>query len=267
MTVTINGCWENSYGSKMNLIVLSDGWVFGDYTSTTGASGTYFVLGRVSHQPVTKDVGQALVLSIFWKPIHKAPPDNSWHWVSSYCGQLQSNGTLTVVNSLVVSMEYEGIAIGSYIDNLTFKKSISTSSSLPQPSFFDLFNCSTSCLHKCALTGLWQDTEEGISLNLATFNVEIGLIKGTLKYEGETIEMRGFYDMNADSIGLQSITLSGCLSGNPIALSGSLNTEKNTLTLFRWLACGTTSEEVFLQANASGWILNKQSSDSEENKE
>jgi hypothetical protein len=42
--------------------------------------------------------------------------------VSTYCGQLDNNGQITVINSLITTTYYQAFSPGDYIDKLIFTK-------------------------------------------------------------------------------------------------------------------------------------------------
>ncbi|MCV2402538.1 avidin/streptavidin family protein [Marinomonas sp. C2222] len=255
MSLQINGTWVNSYGSVLKIQADESGQIIGEYSSTTGSSGTYYLVGYCRPDDPTKELGQGIVLSIFWRAIEGKDPDNSWHWVSTYCGQLQSDGTLSVINSLVATIEFAGFSTGAYIDKLAFTQE---NKSIPKLSAA-LPNNINEANHP--RIGSWLDPISGAELSLSTPDQKTGYISGTLLYQGESISMNGFTDTYAsdDGLSLQSLSLSGYLSSSdtPISLSGQLLIEDNKLQLTCWNANSTSPADSYFQAKALNWLLNK----------
>lgn len=103
------GIWENEFGSQMNVHWLDNetGIFRATYSSTTGATGVYNVVGIVDKSPSETINSQTISFSVSWRSIldseekHKpssvskeqnneeANPDN---WVSAFAGQIQEIG-------------------------------------------------------------------------------------------------------------------------------------------------------------------------------
>jgi hypothetical protein len=257
MALILNGTWENSYGSTMVLNVDEEGFIFGEYSSHTGSTGTYLVIGHCRPSDPTDDLGQPLVLSIYWRSIGGEEPDEGSHWVSTYCGQLDKNGHMTVINSLVTTTSFQVFSPGDYIDKLMFTKQSSLNrlsakniALLAQPKV-KLVN---------PINGVWSDKEQGIELSLFLQDQEYGVVNGWLSYDHELISMSGFTDILANNNILQSVSLSGYMleTSQPISLVGRINQDARVLVLSRWLANSTTAEEAYFQANSVNWELTKQ---------
>jgi saccharopepsin len=122
--MSFTGQWENNYGSVMKLVQAVDGTISGSYSSTTGSSGTYYVLGYANPADPTAALGQAAALSIYWRPYAGAgQPDASWHWVSGLDGQMSiaKDGTVSLIllHALVATCDLTDVATtGTYLDKL-----------------------------------------------------------------------------------------------------------------------------------------------------
>lgn len=81
------GIWKNEFGSLMAITAVeADGGFRGLYSSTTGASGTYRVVGTSDPNP--PEVTRTLAFAISWRSI-TGEYDPSWHYNSGFAGQLQ----------------------------------------------------------------------------------------------------------------------------------------------------------------------------------
>lgn len=260
MAVKLTGSWTNSYGSKMDMVE-SDGTITGVYSSTTGSSGSYYLYGTCGTQAPTSDQGQNLVISILWRPYDGGTPDNSWHWVSTLCGQLQADGIMTLINSLVATTEFESYSLGNYIDKLTYNKLTDTPALLAntQESLIVQSKGKTTETQS-GLAGQWVDmNDSGTTLEIETdvSDTVAGLTTATLTLNGESIVMRGFSDPDADQDALQSLTLCGFMSNEGVALSlsGQWNKSLDQLTLYGWKAMSTAPSDSYMQANMSGFVF------------
>lgn len=253
----LDGSWENSYGSIMTLRVNEEGSITGRYTSHTGSTGTYLIVGHCRPNDPTAETGQPLVLSIFWRSIGGEKPDGGSHFVSTYCGQLDDKGQMTVINSLVTTVAFQEFITGDYIDKLVFnKQSIKHENCIEDINSLPESKGSVSNI----INGIWSDTEKNIQLALSVKNQEYGLIEGRLFYNDELVKMFGFTDTYSDEKILQSITLSGYIESNkqPISLVGRMTQDSNNLIISRWLANGTSPEDSYFQANSANWTLNRE---------
>lgn len=85
----ILGSWQNEFSSKMIITEYdqSTGVFSGMYSSTTGATGTYRVIGLAD--PYPKGTGQSVSFSVSWRDINSNnSEDFSYHWASSFTGTL-----------------------------------------------------------------------------------------------------------------------------------------------------------------------------------
>jgi hypothetical protein len=239
----------------MDLSVGSTGLVLGKYSSTTGASGVYLVIGSCKPVAPSSGLGQNLVLSIFWRPVDQQTYNTTWHWVSTYCGQLQANGVITLINSLVATTEYSGSLPGDYIGQLEFTRASDSCADVG----FALPAAGDIAASDNPIVGQWSNASGDISLAVAVADTDLGLAWGELNYQQQTVTMWGFTDTHAGQQPLQSLSLSGYMtvSSLAISLSGSLAVAASQLNLSRWLAISTAPGDAYMQANTESWILTK----------
>ncbi len=87
--MTVSGVWQNEFGSTLEIgPVASDGTFRGTYSSHTGATGVYPVMGVADPDPVGDNL--AVSFSVTWHSL-QGEEDPSWHWVSGFTGLLQEN--------------------------------------------------------------------------------------------------------------------------------------------------------------------------------
>ena len=253
MAVDLNGRWENNFGSFLNLKVDAQGVITGVYGSDTGSSGTYYLVGAAGPNAPTAQAGQNLAVSVFWHPIDGTKSDPSWHWVTTQCGQLQIDGTISLFQSLVATTDFPGLAaIGNYLEKLTCNTTdkgpttpIPAAPSPDDPQQEDPLN------------GQWQASYGGPGLSLSVKKSDYGWLCGHLSLDGEAILMRGFADIHAADTMLRGVTLSGYSSarGAAIALNGSLDPTTGRLTLSRWFALSTSSADGYVQTDLGSWVF------------
>jgi hypothetical protein len=255
MSQDLNGSWVNSYGSKMDLLVVEDGAIVGQYSSTTGSTGIYSVIGQCSPNTPQGSKGLAVVLSIYWHPINAETPDESWHWVSTYCGQLLGTGELSVTNSLVATCDFNGFSAGDYIDKLAFQKV----SSAPNSFMPSLNSESEGVTFNSPIDGEWVGINPDVQLGLTVTNNHYGLVQGVVEYQNTIITLKGFTDIEVGGLGRQSISVCGYMFGRdvPVSLSGWLDLSNNSLQLSRWIANATSPENVYYQSDVESWLLCK----------
>jgi hypothetical protein len=260
MSLILNGTWENSYGSTMTLDVSNDGFILGEYGSHTGSTGTYIVVGYCRPINPVQDASQPLVLSIYWRSTGDEEPDDGSHWVSTYCGQLDFNGQMTVMNSLVTTTQYQDFESGDYIDKLIFTKRSSSVLIFSVDKMKSITQKKVEVANP--INGSWQDAEQQIQLTVSLQNQRYGFIEGWLSYSNERVKICGFTDTlpRQNNNILQSVSLSGYMMvhGQPISLVGRISQDTRALVLSRWLANSTTTDESFFQASSMNWRLSKQ---------
>ncbi len=122
----LNGTWLNEYDSEMKITMGDKNTFLGEYSSTTGETGHYTIVGCCN--PVANPQGSLMVsVSISWNSIDKgAANDTSWDQsISSMTGQVQQVGDkyiFTVTHVLVSPTLKSDNWQSSLIDKLTFVK-------------------------------------------------------------------------------------------------------------------------------------------------
>lgn len=119
------GDWVNQFGSVMSIKEFRPDGVFtGTYSSDTGASGVYPLVGTADPSPQTS---QALSFAVTWRSIQGAY-DPTWHWTSAFAGFRQDiNHADEITGTFLLQKEvsedspaYEATAVSS----LTFKRKV-----------------------------------------------------------------------------------------------------------------------------------------------
>ncbi|PWI32565.1 hypothetical protein DI392_14160 [Vibrio albus] len=256
----------------MDLVVEPTGEIFGTYSSTTGASGRYLVYGYCSPDNPTNEQGQPVALSITWRPFDSQTENDSWHWVSTYCGQLlpitntdepgsdndDRSSVLSVINSLVATTRYNGAALGDYIDKLAFHKQDDVAQFQPDD-IEEMFHSHSRVENP--INGTWKDTVNDLQLTLSVVNEQNGLIYAELTQNNQTLTLKGFTDtLSLPYPKRQSITLSGIRKDSdstPVSLSGYLDQQNEQLILTYWSAYGTPEAEAYLQTNACSTLFDR----------
>ena len=128
--VSITGKWSNKFNSVMDIKpVNSQGWFAGSYASTTGATGTYLIIGLLDPTISKIDnggTGVPCAMALSWHPLDGKKSDTTWHWVSGLGGQFimppQGSPEFDVLHSFTTSTKYPalGIVEGSYLGDLQF---------------------------------------------------------------------------------------------------------------------------------------------------
>jgi saccharopepsin len=254
--MSLNGIWRNGYGSVMSLGQEADGRLFGSYQSTTGSTGTYYVLGACDPREAEPGLGRSLALSIFWRSIGEDPADPSWHWVSGLGGQhleTEAGASLIMMHSMVASTPFPGQAeVGSHLDKLVFT---------PLPgarvpavaSAKDLMASAPAAGLPSGLEGAWVDEgDPSIRLLPRLLHPRFGFAVAELEIGGRRCLAQGFLDPFAQAEGcrLQALSLTGLIDpekGETLALSGSLDRDKGLLTLTVFRNAGTSADLTYTQ--------------------
>lgn len=122
---TLIGDWVNQFGSVMSIKEFRPDGVFtGTYSSDTGASGIYPLVGTADPSPRSS---QALSFAVTWRSMQGAY-DPSWHWTSAFAGFRQDiNNADEITGTFLLQKEvsddspaYEATAVSS----LTFKRKV-----------------------------------------------------------------------------------------------------------------------------------------------
>lgn len=257
--MSVTGRWLNGYGSVMFLTEGQGGSVTGVYTSTTGSSGSYWVVGFAENAS-SQSTGAPLAFSILWRSFAAGTPDPSWHWVSGFSGQRQpldpiNNGpTLILFNDLVATVADPVMTDvpGSYIDKLAYVPYTGGQSSPGQwpPPF-------TPPTQPDPIDGNWTCIENpAIGLSLQLQDVTSGYVTGTLTLGADVIDVVGFTDNGAGSAGLdlQGLTVSALLPNGQtvVALAGNLLLSPGTLTMEWVQSVGTATNVTYMQTSIQG---------------
>ena len=116
------GVWENEHGSIMEITV-QDGKIEGSYSSHTGDTGTYRVLGLADPKPIGGS--QTFAFAVSWRPLDAHAAGSGDHWVSGFVGQLQvidGEETLTTMWLLTKPTTPEENWTSILIDKSIFKR-------------------------------------------------------------------------------------------------------------------------------------------------
>ena len=116
------GVWENEHGSIMKITV-EDGRIEGLYSSHTGDTGTYRVLGLADSEP--SDNSQTFAFAVSWRPLDGHAAGSGGHWISGFVGQLQmidGEETLTTMWLLTKPTIPEENWTSMLIDKSIFKR-------------------------------------------------------------------------------------------------------------------------------------------------
>jgi len=116
------GTWENEHGSIMEITV-EDGRIEGLYSSHTGDTGTYRVLGLADSEP--SDNSQTFAFAVSWRSLDGHAAESGGYWISGFVGQLQGidgEETLTTMWLLTKPTTPEENWTSMLIDKSIFKR-------------------------------------------------------------------------------------------------------------------------------------------------
>jgi saccharopepsin len=253
--MTVNGSWVNVYGSVVTLLQFDDGGVVGIYSSTTGASGTYWVSGFTDPNPPTNGNGQSLAFTILWRSFEGGTPDPSWHYVSGFSGQMivrDGTPSLIMIHDLVATAVDSGVVdiIGSYPDKLTYVPRLPG----PPPNWPPPFQPPPS---PDPVDGTWTCIQDpNITLTLTVQDETSGYLTGTLTTATGSVPLTGFTDTGAggDGLTLQGLTVAALLPDGHmvVAIAGSLNLATGTLTMSWFESNGTAADSTYTQTRLRG---------------
>jgi hypothetical protein len=252
--MSLSGAWQNSYGSIMSLTQDDDGLVSGAYRSSTGSSGTYYVLGLAAPTEPTARLGQPVSLTIFWRSIEPGKPDPSWHWVSGLGGQLTlQNGrpTLILLHALVATEDFPGLAPpGTWLDKLVFLPNTDDAATQPLPPALR-----RNATGMDPLDGSWVcEQDPGLSLQLSVLDAKYGTVQGSLS-GADSRAVYGFTDSYATAAGLplQGVALAVGVdpaSGRSQCLAGHLDRAGGRLAFSAFDSRGTAADASYVQTSA-----------------
>ncbi|MEA3239312.1 MAG: avidin/streptavidin family protein [Candidatus Bipolaricaulota bacterium] len=80
------GVWKNEHGSIMEITV-EDEHIEGMYSSHTGDTGTYRVVGLADPEP--GDESQTFAFVVCWRSLDRPVAESGGHLMSAFVGQLQ----------------------------------------------------------------------------------------------------------------------------------------------------------------------------------
>lgn len=257
--MSFDNSWVNEYHSLIQIKQDPvNGMLTGLYSSTTGGTGTYDVVGWASLQDPTEKAGQPMAITVLWRSNDGGKSDPS-HEVSAMAGQV-----ITIKNGLQLSLVHvfvetdpvsAKIEAGFYPDKLIFS---------PDLSIHNLTNNIGAANPADKMTGVnisgqWlSDSElnDIQSLNIVqpdSFNCSI---KGMIVYkDGKQFELIGFTDIYAKSGNLvkQSIGFSTYIdhNGNRTCIShaGYLDIETGKLCITCLNANSTSNDANYTQVN------------------
>ncbi len=256
MSHSINGTWSNSYGSSMQLLTVKN-QIYGTYSSHTGSTGVYLLVGSCSAMAPTEAAGQNVVFSIFWRNIEGNDPDDSWHWAGSMCGQLLADGKMTLENTIVVSVPFEHYGTGNYVDELVFTKQSSINGSESEiKQLFSIGEPNTA--DALPLLGAWANSTT--QLTILSADKRSGLTKATFSQQGNTFQLIGFIDVYVGTAMAQSFSFSAYDSETQttMTLCGALEDKQSQLMVYQWKAQSTSSNTSFMQSKLAATLLTKQ---------
>ncbi len=246
--------WKNEYGSVMVLNQNAQGEIWGTYSSTTGSSGQYRVLGHGEPLGLPAQCGNSLALAIYWRSYTVGVGDPSWHWVSGLGGQSQvipdggaslATPTLTLMHSMVVTDAFPGLArVGTYCDKLVYLLDSAPAESSPYPAW--------SLPGTSSLLGLWSCREDpALALDLQAQDDATGAVRGFLLLDGARHPLWGFTDVDAaaTALPLQAVALTTLMAATParsLSLAGRLERARRTLLLTELNNQGTAAGNGYL---------------------
>ncbi|NRA86409.1 MAG: hypothetical protein HRU28_03245 [Rhizobiales bacterium] len=120
--MTVTGQWVNSYGSLMDITQDVDGLVTGTYSSTTGSTGNFNVLGYANPTDAVVGSGQSVALTVYWRSFSGGTPDATWNWTPGLSGQLSldaDSDRIYTMHTMDATSEFVGLSpIGTFNDKL-----------------------------------------------------------------------------------------------------------------------------------------------------
>ncbi len=255
--MTVTGDWINSFGSVAHLRQDSLGTIIGVYTSSTGSTGAYWILGFTDPDPPNDGTGQSLALSIFWRSVEGGSGDPSWHYVSAFSGQLitlNNVPTLSLVHDMVATTPFPGVVpvTGNFMDKLLYTPYSGGKSAPAQwpPEFQPPAGAN-------AIGGNWACIQNpAIQLSLLVEDQTSGYVIGSLQTAGGSVPLAGFTDTYAtqSSLPLQGLTVSALLPDghSVVSLAGSLNIQQDVLTMVWLEGVGTSAPSTWIETNLQG---------------
>jgi hypothetical protein len=263
----ISGAWHNEYESVMALAEEADGFLHGEYRSTTGSTGTYLVAGFGGAAAGGR--GRPVALAISWRSTERGEYGPSLHWVSSLGGQVFDApifgpaagrpDSMLLLHQLVATASFPGIAEpGTHLDKLPFHRM--SGDAAPAASRILLAAHDGETIRTAAadpVEGVWHETdEEGVVLQLAVRNPHAGIVVGSLTDRHGRAELYGFVDIDSSNTPerRQGLGLAGRYADGTrtVSLAGWLDLERGRLTLSALLHRGTGVDTRYAQTVVEG---------------
>jgi hypothetical protein len=253
--MTLAGLWQNEYGSQMDLGLFNDNLIMGTYSSSTGSTGKYMVIGLQATADPTANAGQPVALAIEWHSIAGGQGDPSWNWSSGLSGQLSlQNGqeSLVLAHAMVASSDFPDLcSAGTYIDKLTYTRvSGDAANAVAKPDLSTALDD--------PLAGTWQSSDGSILLGLQIYPYTgslFGWIEGQMSMNGNVSPVYGVTDINAasDGLSLQSAAITALpnAAGPAIAFAGCLDLSGGLLTLLDLTSQSTAPNATYVQTTAT----------------
>ena len=254
--VVLIGQWENSYDSLMTINYhLPNGLFTGTYSSTTGASGKYLLVG---YAPKNASGNYPVSLAIYWRSIEGGESNPTWNWVSIMSGQMITDDKSTsphmeLLHGMVASTDYSDISIhspGVYTETLIFQQKEG------KPTFPPSLEEGESIIHE--LNSNWRNADSSSffqSLSLNTFDT--AFIEGKIDTPTGAFDIAGLYDIDATSSILESVALSGLITysnniESTISLGGWLSEDRNELRLIVYKSIAVPNSSKYASVNVIG---------------
>lgn len=253
--MAISGNWVNVYNSTMQLVQTDTGYVYGSYSSTTGSSGAYYIVGFGSPTP-NANGGQPLALSILWRSYEGGQGDPSWHYVSGFSGQsitVDQVPNLILLHDLVATAPFPSVVpgLGDYLDKLVFTPREGSTPPWPLPVPVRPEGLAS------PVDGAWACVQDPtMTLTLELQDATWGFVSGSAVRQGNQTPVAGFTDCYAvaDSLTLQGLSLSAFFPalGQEVAWAGSLDLSSDVLSLALMNSVGTTPGSLWTQTRFQG---------------
>lgn len=259
--------WVNSYHSVMNLVQdPKTGLLKGIYSSTTGGTGTYEVVGWSALTNPTPMAGQTMAISILWRSNDGGKSDPG-HEVSAMAGQVVAVNTgenLVLMHMLVKTHHDPMTKSGIYADKLIFSQTESKGS-FPKT---DSSNEGTgkSPAGKDMLSGVWIGKIDAkvVEITFYVLNSSEPQLQGTIAYpDGINYPIIGYTDIFAcpPEFYLQGISFSTYIDEPAgricISMAGYLSLKTNKISLTQMVSQSTPSDSLWYQVAIEQWDMVK----------
>jgi hypothetical protein len=257
--MSFENAWINEYHSLIQL--KQDpitGMLSGKYSSTTGGTGTYDVVGWASLDNPTEQAGKPMAITVLWRSNDGGKSDPS-HEVSGMAGQvitMDNNLKLSLVHIFVETDPVSSkIEAGFYPDKLIFlpKDEARKISSPPEN------NDINTTIRGIAIAGKWKSSNANIaidSIQLMQPDKFSCNINGIIQYkDGSQFEIIGFTDIYATSSNLskQAIGFSSYIDvlgkRTCISMAGYFDANSNKIRITSMHSIATANDANYTQVN------------------